>query len=73
MVVTDLLDLSVHNLHHFRSNRLDLPTFGACSREQRLCDSMAAVSGAHTQTGEVRADDRENQTSAGFATRFQPD
>jgi hypothetical protein len=30
MVVTDLLDLSVHNLHDFRTNRFDLPTFGTC-------------------------------------------
>jgi hypothetical protein len=49
MVVTDLLDLPVYDLHHFRSNRLDLPTLGACSREQRLGDSMAVVSGAQAQ------------------------
>src|SRR5713101_2466522 len=49
MIVADLFDFTVHDLHHFRADRLDSSTLGSRPREERLRDSVAAVAGAEAQ------------------------
>src|SRR5580658_8348692 len=49
MIVADLPDLAVHHLHHFCTDRLDLPASSACSREERLGHPSPAIAGTHTQ------------------------
>src|ERR1019366_9460410 len=43
MIVADLFDFTVHDLHYFCADGLDSSTLGSRPREERLRDSVAAV------------------------------
>src|SRR5437016_2997702 len=49
MIVANLLDFAVHDLHYFGANRLDFPAFRTGSVEERLGHAAAAVARAHAQ------------------------
>src|SRR5438128_7459 len=49
MIIADLLDLAVHDLHYFRTDRLDLTTLGPRPGEEGLRDSVAVVARADAQ------------------------
>src|SRR5712691_9418474 len=49
MIIAELLDLAINDLHYFRADRRNFPLFRVGSVEERLGNAPAAVAGAHAQ------------------------